>query len=579
MEYSNWQLIKDLAHFVRPYWKRFTLGSILRVTSDLVWLYPPFALGQIINFATTYQPGDSLQWFWQTMIIIWVAGLYHYITHDLAKYLVFPVGEQARLDAYLESMNHLFMLDMSWHEKENSGNKIQRITKGTEAIDQIMRMYIELMIESSVNIIGVTIVLMTLGPVTSLIMVSFFATYFFLSIFLTQRVKNQSLKTNMEWEVFDGLTFEAVNNISTVKSLGLRQSISAVLGKAAKQLMAAIRIRIFYYRSRSAVLNMYREFFRQVMIVYVVLSVFNGELAVGVIATLMLYFQKIATSAEEFAEVSYHFILGRIAVMRMKDILNEKPKTEISGRQILPKNWKTLRLENLTFSYGARPVLKNLNFTIKRGEKIGIVGISGTGKSTLFKLLLKLYDTYEGEIYFDKTPLSDIKRSSLVQHTSYVPQDTELFNFSLKDNVTLTNGTRLDAKAFDHAIQIAHVKDFIHKLPNGVDSLIGEKGIKLSGGEKQRVGIARAVYKQPEILFMDEATSHLDSASEEKIQEALHSVFKNITAIVIAHRLSTLKEMDRILVMKQGELVEEGSYTSLIKKQGEFWHLWKKQKF
>ncbi len=215
---------------------------------------------------------------------------------------------------------------------------------------------------------------------------------------------------------------------------------------------------------------------------------------------------------------------------------------------------------------------------IKKGEKIGIVGISGTGKSTLFKLILKLYNNYQGEILFDKDSLHDIKRSSYMQKVAVVPQETELFNLSLKDNITLSQDETNEA-LLQKSLDIAHVKDFSHKLAEGIDSLVGEKGIKLSGGEKQRVGIARAIYRQPELLLLDEATSHLDIESEKKIQEALHTFLKDITAIVIAHRLSTIKEMDRIVVMDQGEVLEVGSFQALIDKKGAFYTLWEKQKF
>lgn len=265
--------------------------------------------------------------------------------------------------------------------------------------------------------------------------------------------------------------------------------------------------------------------------------------------------------------------------MRMKEILNEAPKTEVSGQLPYKKTWQKLHFEKVSFSYGGHKVFKGLNFTLKRGEKLGIVGLSGAGKSTLFKLLLKLYDTYEGTIRFDQVSLHDIKRSSLVKAIAYVPQETELFNFSLKDNIALASFGRLDKKALSRSLKVAHINDFLHKLPENVDTLVGEKGVKLSGGEKQRVGIARAIYKKPDLLFMDEATSHLDAESESKIQEALHDVFSEVTAIVVAHRLSTLKEMDRIIVMKNGQIIEEGTFKSLIAKQGEFYKLWQKQKF
>ncbi len=236
-------------------------------------------------------------------------------------------------------------------------------------------------------------------------------------------------------------------------------------------------------------------------------------------------------------------------------------------------------MKNLSFAYGKAKVFENLSFRINRGERIGIVGLSGAGKSTLFKLLLKENEDYTGEILFDGVPLRKIKKSSYYKQAAVVLQETEVFNFSLKDNITIANSAQAKHRAaLKKALDTAHVSEFVRRLPAGVDTMIGEKGVKLSGGERQRLGIARAIFKQPEILFLDEATSHLDLESEEKIQDSLHQFFQSVTAIVIAHRLTTIKDMDRIFVLEQGQLIESGSFADLYSKQGRFFELWEKQK-
>ena len=224
------------------------------------------------------------------------------------------------------------------------------------------------------------------------------------------------------------------------------------------------------------------------------------------------------------------------------------------------------------------PVLKDISFEVKRGERIGIVGLSGAGKSTLFKLLLKEHELYKGEISIDDTSLHRIKKSSYLKEVAVVLQDTEVFNFSLRNNITIVGTGNDTDQQVKTATDIANVKDFIDKLPHGMDTIIGEKGVKLSGGEKQRLGIARAVYKKPQILFLDEATSHLDLESEQKIRDSLHKFFQKVTAIVIAHRLTTIKEMDRIIVIEKGRIIEIGSFDELYEKRGRFFELWEKQK-
>ncbi len=578
MTYSTKALVKDMWAYIKPYKRAFLWGTFLRTTSDLVWLFPAWALSEIITLAGTYKPGDSLELFWTYMITIAIIAVYHFATHDGAKYLIYQVSEATRLDSIKKTIRHLFKLDSDWHEKENSGNKLQKIHKAGESLDQLIRMYVDLFIESVINVIGVSVVLISLGTWMSGIMLVFFASYFILARKLTHKSSSSSLKANHQWEKFEGVLFESVNNISTIRSLGFWKPIMGWLERRSKKLYSAIQNRIFWYRTRSLILNLWRELFRQIILWYVILKVFEGSLELGTISLVMFYFIKISDSAGELSEVSYHFEISRIAMMRLNEILMTAPTAEESGTQSFPKNWQVLELKNLNFAYKDHLILKNLSLSIKRGEKIGIVGLSGAGKSTLFKLLLKLYDRYEGSISFDGKELRDIKRSSYLKHFAYVPQETELFNLSLKENISLRLDEPANEQELKRALEIAHVEDFLSKLPEGVDSQIGEKGIRLSGGERQRVGIARAVYSSPSLLFMDEATSHLDADSELKIRDTLHDFFKHVTAIVIAHRLSTLKEMDRILVLEKGRMVEEGSFESLIQKKGVFYHLWEKQK-
>ena len=213
-------------------------------------------------------------------------------------------------------------------------------------------------------------------------------------------------------------------------------------------------------------------------------------------------------------------------------------------------------------------MLKNISFEIKRGERIGIVGLSGAGKSTLIKLLLKEHESYTGDILFDDVSIREMRKSSYLKRVAVVLQDTEVFNFSLKENITIASQeTENEFERLQDALHTAHITDFIKRLPDGINTLIGEKGVKLSGGERQRLGIARAIYKKPEILFLDEATSHLDLESEEKIQDSLHKFFKQVTAVVIAHRLSTIREMDRVLVIEHGRIIDSGTFDELKKRR------------
>lgn len=290
------------------------------------------------------------------------------------------------------------------------------------------------------------------------------------------------------------------------------------------------------------------------------------------------YFKDLRTAIDELSSVSMDIMVARISIGRLRDIM-AIPITIDSpiGKYPFPRSWSKLSITDVSFSYDTHPILRNITLHIKRGEKIGIVGLSGAGKSTLFKLLLKEREGFSGSIRLDDRPITDIDKSDFVHHVSVVLQDTEVFNFSLRDNILITTQPTTSLP-IDDILTASHLHGLVQKLPQGLDTPIGEKGIRLSGGERQRLGLARAIARRPDILLLDEATSHLDVESEQLIQLALHDVLSQVTAIVIAHRLTTIQEMDRIVVMENGAIVEVGSFAELMAREGRFYTLWNTQR-
>lgn len=580
--YGNVQLIRDLYRFVKPYQLRYALATVIRLTGDLMWLYPAYALAQIITFLSHYSVGQPLDTLWWHIGTAGLAYTGNIICRQVAKYIGYQIAEQSALDAQLQTLKHLFHLDLAWHEKENSGNKLKRMQKGSEGIDQILRMWVTNFIEIGVNFVGITLILAQFDRLIALAFICYILLYYVISLLFTKRASLMAHRVNVGHEDLHGLTFEAVNNIRSVKVLGMGSSLVQRVNEQIIAISKNVRKRIFWFQGRYLVLDIYRVLFFIGMVSFIAWSIVNGHHEVGFLFLFIDYFDKIAENIDELAMGTLDFIVAKFGVSRMRDILEEPVRIDTEkGKQDFPKQWNAITVENLSFSYDkGKPVLQDISFTIKKGEKIGIVGISGAGKSTLFKLLLKEHEHYDGMVKIGSVPLKDIRRSDFFGHAAVVLQDTEVFSFSLRDNITLGNPSEADENSLlEETIKTAHVHDFLQKLPEGMNTLIGEKGIKLSGGEKQRVGIARAIFKQPDILFLDEATSHLDMESEEKIQDSLHQFFQEVTAIVIAHRLSTIKEMDRIIVFEDGRIIEQGSFEELHEQHGRFRELWEKQKF
>ena len=258
-------------------------------------------------------------------------------------------------------------------------------------------------------------------------------------------------------------------------------------------------------------------------------------------------------------------------------IIVERKITDKPKAKLLKTTNAEILLENIDFAYGTKKILNKLNLTIKPKEKVGIVGLSGAGKTTLCNLLLRMYDVQGGAVKINGLDVRDLKHESLLRNIAYVPQDTQIFNRSILENIKYAKPHASKSQIIK-ATKQAHIHEFISKLPDGYDTKVGDNGFKLSGGQRQRVSIARALLKDAPILILDEATSAMDSQNELAIQKSLQVAMHNKTALVIAHRLSTLRNMDKIIVLKHGQIVEVGSHKQLIrKKDGVYKKLWSMQ--
>jgi ABC-type multidrug transport system fused ATPase/permease subunit len=578
-DYSTLDLLRDLSPYLKKYRWKLILGSILRVTGDIIWLYPAYALALAVTFLASYHQGASLQPLWNYAIFSVLAIVVMHVIHYLCKMLVYLSSERIALDLQLASIRHLFLLDIGWHELENTGNKLKKINRGADSTDRIVRMWIDIALKISVNLIGTIFVIAQFDHLIALLTAIFMVTYYILSRSFRKQGSYAAIAANKQEENVEGLLFESLNNIRTIKVLGMARILTERLVIESNHLYAKIRERVSWFQAGGYIRGAYAQLFQIGILGFVVYGIVHGQYAIGFLVLFSGYFGRLLDSVTELSNVAQEYVVAKLSIGRTFEMLKEPVgiDTEV-GKVDFPEDWKTISFKNVSFSYGDNEVLKNVSFDIKRGEKVGIVGLSGAGKSTLFKLLLKEYESYSGEVLIDGTPLSRIARKAYFKCAAVVLQDTEVFNFSLKENVTLANTAEADnVELLNKALEVAHVHEFVARLPEGLDTLIGEKGIRLSGGERQRLGIARAVFKNPQLLLLDEATSHLDIESEEKIRSSLHEFFNSVTAVVIAHRLTTIREMDRIIVIEAGQILEQGSFDELYGRKGRFHELWEKQ--
>lgn len=577
--YSTRRFIADVWSSVREYKWRFWSATGSRIMADMAGLYPPYALALIVNFFGEYSSGASLSPLYRIFLVMLAAVTVRQIAMYYAKSTMFRVSEKAVLDAQHQAMEHLMLLDMSWHEKENAGSKFKRIERGAESLNQVLRIWINNIIEISINLVGIIFIILKFDFGMGMAVAFFLATYYAISNFYRSRAILASNVTNAKEEYRSGILFESVNNIRSVKVMSMADKVLSTISSNADNLLKAIYDRVHWFQFGNFMRNSYGSLFHIGVMLFIVQGIVQGKYQIGFLVLFSGYFSKAWTSMAELSETAEQLAVAKNALARMKKVMNTPITIDNEDDKVcFPGDWRSISVKNVSFSYEDKLVLRDMSFRIRRGEKVGIVGLSGAGKSTLFKLLLKEHESYAGEIAFDDVDIKSIGTKDYFEHVAVVLQDTELFNQTLRENITMTNQKEENNEEFfENSIDVAHVREFMEKLPDGANTMIGEKGIKLSGGEKQRVGIARAVFKRPQIFLLDEATSHLDIESEEKIQASLHTFFRSVTAIVIAHRLTTIKEMDRIIVVEDGCVLESGSFAELYAAKGRFFDLWEKQ--
>ncbi|MCM8762564.1 MAG: ABC transporter ATP-binding protein/permease [Candidatus Omnitrophica bacterium] len=263
------------------------------------------------------------------------------------------------------------------------------------------------------------------------------------------------------------------------------------------------------------------------------------------------------------------------ALPRIFSFLDTKISVLDTGKEVFSGLREGIEFQGVYFSYGRKEVLQDITFYLKKGERIGIVGPTGVGKTSLIGPLLRFYEPEKGQILIDGKDIRSYKLETLREHIGFVPQEPILFNDTLKRNISLSENP--DMERVKKAADIAGIKDFIESLPDGYETIAGDRGMSFSGGQKQLISVARAIYRDPEIIILDEATASLDSHSEKTLQEAMERIMKSRTVFIIAHRLSTLRSVDRIIVLKEGRIVEEGSHNQLVEKKGEYYHFWELQ--
>ena len=479
----------------------------------------------------------------------------------------------------LKVLEHLHKLSLRYHLERKTGGLSRDIDRGTRSVSSLMNYMVFSILPTLVEISLVAVILLSRYDIWfTIVTLVAVVTY----ILFTMSVTEWRMKFRVSMNKFDSeantQAVDSLLNYETVKYFGNEQYELQRYDESLKHWESEA---VNSQTSLSA-LN-----FGQSIIIAAGVTVIMILAAQGVVAGSMTLGDLVLVNAFllqlfiplNFLGIVYSQLKHALTDMHlMFDVLDKEPEiTDRPDARPLDATNAEVRFEQVSFAYDARrPILHDISFTISPGEKVAIVGPSGAGKSTLARLLFRFYDISSGRILVNNQDISQVTQESLRQAIGIVPQDTVLFNDSLRYNIAYAKpGASRDE--IEQAARVAHLTDFIADLPQGYDTVVGERGLKLSGGEKQRVAIARAVLKNPRILIFDEATSSLDSHSEQAILVALREAAAQHTSLVIAHRLSTIVDADNILVMDSGRIVEAGVHQALIARGGAYARLWAMQ--
>ncbi len=468
---------------------------------------------------------------------------------------------------------------MQFHNDRFSGSIVSQTNKLISAFERFMDVVIWDLIPILTYLVCVTVILWQRTPLFTLIILGVVALYTLFSALSFRKIADYSEEEAADVAKKTGQLSDSVSNITSVKSYAkekheqrrYRHFQNRWFNTSNKIMRATIKRDLLFSVSIMG-LTAALVFFLMTGTIWFGLSVSTLVLIVSYSQTLLgdLYdithiFKNINSSLGDARDM--------IRILDMPDEVVDAPNAK---KLVIKKS--EIVFDDITFRHheAKEKIFKNFSLTIKPGERIGLVGISGSGKTTLTKLLLRFADVDAGSIFIDGQNIKEVTQNSLRENIAYVPQETALFHRTIAENIAYANPDA-SRSAIIRASKLANVEGFIKDLPNGYETLVGERGIKLSGGQRQRIAIARAILKDAPILVLDEATSALDSESEALIQEALNNLMKDRTSIVIAHRLSTVANLDRIVVLEDGKIIEEGSHKELLKKKGSYYRLWSRQ--
>lgn len=565
---------KRLLMYVKPYWQRMAVAMICMIGVGAMTGAAALVVKQVLDDVFINKDREMLMLIPLAVLTIFILkGVFHYVQSYLMSYVSLKAIKDIRDELY----SHIQKQSLAFFHKNPTGKLMSNITYDVNLIGATVSDALSSLLKDSFTAIALMGVLFYRDWQLASIAIIVYPLALYPIIKFGKKLRKIGTKSQERMGYISAFLHETIAGARIVKAFGMEEYESRRFFEANNKfvnlLMKSCRVKA----SSTPIMELLGACGFAFIIWYGGLKVVESQITPGdffsFLTALLMVYQPIT----KLTKVNNKIQEGLAAAVRIFKILDTEPEIKSRSEAIqISSIKKSVEFENVTFSYGDEKVIKKLNLTVNKGERIAIVGNSGGGKSTLVNLIPRFYDVTDGHIKIDNIDIRDVTVESLRSMIGIVTQETILFNDTVRSNIAYGHSESSDEMIID-AAKASFAHDFIQEMPEGYDTVIGEQGVRLSGGQRQRISIARAIMKNAPILILDEATSALDSESEALVQHALENLMEGRTSFVIAHRLSTVRSADKIIVLSKGEIVEEGTHDELLRARGKYADLWNRQ--
>lgn len=589
--------MKTLAHYLRPH--RWLVILVMALASINIGfsLVDPILFGKLIDLATGHQgatapPQHNFDWnrffnsfswknpgVWFIVILSISVAMISRIAKAFQDYFLNLITQKFGASVFTTGLQHAMKLPYQEFEDARSGETLSILQKVRIDTEKFIASFINILLPVIVGILFVAVYAFTINWTLPLI---YFGGIFLLTLIsnaLSKKVKTIQKKIVGQTTALAGATTESLRNIELVKSLGLTQQEVGRLNRNTYKILGLELTKVKRIRSISFIQGTFVNTLRQVILFMLLYLIYEGTMRAGQLVTMQIFSFFVFGPLQEIGNIILSYREAQASLENFQNLMNKKPEAKPANPKHLG-SIDQLEFKNVGFKHqtAQQNAINDIDFTVKTGETIAFVGPSGSGKTTLMKLLVGLYRPQTGNIFYNGLDENEIDFEDLRNQIGFVTQDTQLFSGTIKENLIFVNPSATDEELMD-VLNKASCQNLLARAEKGLDTMIGEGGLKLSGGEKQRLSIARALLRKPRLLLFDEATSSLDSLTEEEITQTIRDISaeKNQISILIAHRLSTIMHADRIYVLEKGDVVETGTHESLLNEKGLYYAMWRQQ--